>query len=372
MRRAFDRSEHAILRGDVETGEAPEIAAPDRRDLLDEHEEAQEIAPRPGIHPRNPRVGEAGDIGLVGIRHSGGQGGGVPRRDPAPRVLHDGVLPSRKRHERPGRRWIPANAERHAPGRRDRRHRDGGPRFEQAPPGKAPRTFRRESSHRTWGECIRPLAVLHLFGLTGGIASGKSTVAARFRSRGLPIIDADALAREVVAPGTAGAAAVGATFGAQFLDASGAVDRKALGRLVFSDPEARRRLNAITHPRIADLVRDRAGALGDAGEPLACYEAALIVENGTQDLFRPLVVVACPTDVQVARLRARDGLSEGEARARVLAQKPLAEKVAVADHVIDTAGSREATEARVDDVLRALCASAGIDPARYFGSSTSP
>ena len=186
------------------------------------------------------------------------------------------------------------------------------------------------------------------------------------------MIDADELAREVVAPGTAGAAAIGATFGARFLDANGAVDRKALGRLVFSDPEARRRLNAITHPRIAELVRERARALRDAGEPLAGYEAALIVENGTQDLFRPLVVVACPTEVQVARIRARDGLSENEARARVLAQKPLAEKVAVADHVVDAAGSREATDARVDEGLRAICAGAGVDPARYFGSSTSP
>ena len=213
---------------------------------------------------------------------------------------------------------------------------------------------------------------MHLFGLTGGIASGKSTVAARFRSRRLPIVDADALAREVVAPGTDGAAAIAATFGARFFDASGALDRKALGRLVFSDPEARRRLEAITHPRIGELVRERARALDAAGEPLAGYEAALIVENGTQDLFRPLVVVACPTVVQVARLRARDGLSEKEALARVLAQKPLAEKVAVADHVIDTAGTREATDAQVDAVLRAICFAAGVDPARYFGSSTSP
>jgi dephospho-CoA kinase len=213
---------------------------------------------------------------------------------------------------------------------------------------------------------------LHLFGLTGGIASGKSTAAARFRSRGVPVVDADELAREVVAPGTQGAAAIAATFGAHFLDANGALDRKALGRLVFSDPEARRRLNAITHPRIGELVRERARALDAAGEPLACYEAALIVENGTQDLFRPLVVVACPTELQVSRIRARDGISESEARARVLAQKPLAEKVAVADYVVDTAGSREATNARVDEVLRAICAAAGVEAARYFGSSTSP
>ncbi|HSY21217.1 MAG TPA: dephospho-CoA kinase [Polyangiaceae bacterium] len=213
---------------------------------------------------------------------------------------------------------------------------------------------------------------MHLFGLTGGIASGKSTAAARFRFRGVPVVDADELAREVVAPGTEGARAVAAAFGARFFDASGALDRKALGRLVFSDPEARRRLNAITHPRIGELVRERAQALGAAGEPLACYEAALIVENGTQDLFRPLVVVACPTETQVSRIRARDGISESEALARVLAQKPLAEKVAVADYVVDTAGTREATGARVDEVLGAICAGIGVDAARYFGSSISP
>jgi len=222
-----------------------------------------------------------------------------------------------------------------------------------------------EPSHGASGECIRHLPLLHLFGLTGGIASGKSTVAARFRHRGLPVIDADELAREVVVPGAPALAAIAQTFGPHLLDAGGALDRKALGRLVFADPEARRRLNAITHPPIAELVRLRASALAAVSEPLGCYEAALIVENGTQDRFRPLVVVACSTEEQVRRLTVRDGLSEKDARARVLAQKPLAEKVAVADHIVDTSGTKDATAVRIDQVLAAICAYAGVDPTRY-------
>ncbi len=179
------------------------------------------------------------------------------------------------------------------------------------------------------------------------------------------MIDADELAREVVLPGTATLAAIGQTFGAHLIGADGTLDRKALGRIVFADPEARRRLDAITHPPIAELVRVRAIGLAAAGEPLACYEAALIVENGAQDRFRPLVVVACSTEEQVRRICARDRISETDARARVLAQKPLAEKVAVADHVIDTSGRRDDTVAQIDRVLAAICIELAVDPARF-------
>ena len=131
---------------------------------------------------------------------------------------------------------------------------------------------------------------VHLFGLTGGIASGKSTVAARLRALGVPVIDADQLAREVVAPGTDGLREIVDQFGAGVIGASGALDRKALAKLVFADESARRKLNAITHPRIAARARELAEALAGTGEPLACYEAALIVENGLTDALRPLVV----------------------------------------------------------------------------------
>jgi dephospho-CoA kinase len=206
---------------------------------------------------------------------------------------------------------------------------------------------------------------VHLFGLTGGIGSGKSTVAERLRSRGVPVIDADELAREVVAPGTDGLRALVETFGPAVLDASGALDRRALARIAFSDEAMRAKLNAITHPRISALTADRGLALARAGEPLACYEAALLVENGVADAFRPLVVVACPEDVQMARVRARDASSAEEAMARIRAQKPLAEKVAAADYVIDTSGTLEENARRTDEVLARICARLGVDPARY-------
>jgi dephospho-CoA kinase len=206
---------------------------------------------------------------------------------------------------------------------------------------------------------------LHLFGLTGGIASGKSTVAARFRARGVPAIDADALAREVVAPGSEGLRAVVDAFGSGVLGPDGALDRKAVAGIVFSDAAARRQLEAITHPRITRLGMERASELAARGEPLVCYEAALIVENGAADAFRPLVVVACPESVQVARIRARDGASADEALARIRAQKPLAEKVAVADFVIDTSGTLEDGARRADEALAAVCAKVGVDFARY-------
>jgi dephospho-CoA kinase len=207
---------------------------------------------------------------------------------------------------------------------------------------------------------------VHLFGLTGGIASGKSTVAGRFRARGVPIIDADELAREVVEPATPGLQAVVEAFGKGVLAADGSLDRKVLGRLVFSDGEARKRLNAITHPLISRLTVVRAAELSNRGEPLACYEAALIVENGLADAFRPLVVVSCPEATQLARVQARDGGSLEDARARVRSQKPLAEKVAVADFVIDTTGSLEHNAARSDEVLRAICLRVGVDASRYM------
>jgi dephospho-CoA kinase len=206
---------------------------------------------------------------------------------------------------------------------------------------------------------------LHLFGLTGGIASGKSTVAARFRARGVPVIDADALAREVVAPGTDGLRAVVEAFGPGVLAPDGTLDRKAVARIVFADVAARRRLEGITHPRITRLGMERAAEHAARGEPLVCYEAALIVENGVADAFRPLVVVACSEDVQIARVQARDGASREDALARVRAQKPLAEKVAVADFVVDTGGTLEEGTRRADEALSAVCARVGVDFGRY-------
>lgn len=198
-----------------------------------------------------------------------------------------------------------------------------------------------------------------LFGLTGGVASGKSTVARRFAERGLDVIDADQVARDVVEPGTDGLAEVVQAFGEGVLTADGRLDRPALGKVVFGDAEARRRLEGILHPRIALETRRRAADLAEAGKTLACYEAALLVENRMQDVFRPLVVVSLPPELQRARLMARDGASQEEAQRRIDAQLPLAEKVAVADHVIDNVGDLDALRARADEVLDAIRAEVG-------------
>jgi dephospho-CoA kinase len=209
---------------------------------------------------------------------------------------------------------------------------------------------------------------VHIFGLTGGIASGKSTVAARFRAHALPVIDADVLAREVVAPGTEGLREIARVFGASLLSPDGTLDRKALARIVFSDEPSRRRLNAITHSRIMQRMVECAEQLERGGETLACFEAALLVENNLADAFRPLVVVSCEPEVQLARIVARDASSREDALARIRVQRPLAEKVTVADYVIDTNGPVDRSARRSDEVLRAICEKTGIDAKRYFDS----
>lgn len=179
------------------------------------------------------------------------------------------------------------------------------------------------------------------------------------------MIDADALARDAVAVGSAGLAQVVDAFGEEVLTAGGALDRKKLAAIVFVDDAKRKRLNSIVHPIVTALTLEHAARLRDAGEPLGCYEAALIVENGVADMFRPLVVVAAPEDVQVARACARDRATPEEARARIRAQMPLAEKTKVADFVIDNDGTLEDLERKTDAVLAEVCAKVGVDPARY-------
>ncbi len=195
---------------------------------------------------------------------------------------------------------------------------------------------------------------MHVFGLTGGIASGKSTVGRRFARRGVPVVDADELAREVVAPGSDGLRAIVEAFGRGVLKDDGSLDRAALGALVFSAPEKRRVLEAITHPLIARAGQAKMMTLAAEGHGLACYEAALLVEAGTADLFRPLVVVAAPESVQITRTTVRDSVDEATAAARVRAQKPLHEKVAVADHVITNDGSLDELVAAADRTLDAI------------------
>jgi len=194
---------------------------------------------------------------------------------------------------------------------------------------------------------------LRVFGLTGGIGSGKSTVAQLFAARGVPVVDADALAREVVAPGSPAYGDVAAAW-PEVIAPDGTVDRKRLGAIVFGDPAARARLEAITHPRIAAAADARLAALAEEGHRLALYEATLLVESGRWREFDALIVVTASTETQIARATARDGLSRAQAEARVRAQLPTEEKVRVATHVIDNDGTRTGTEAQVEALLAKL------------------
>jgi len=193
-------------------------------------------------------------------------------------------------------------------------------------------------------------------GLTGGIASGKSTVADFFRRLGAAVVDADQVARDVVAAGSEGFDAVIGAFGADMVAPDGTLDRAKLGKLVFEDAEARKRLNAITHPRIAAESRRRIAEEQQSDAPYVVYEAALLVENGMAEAFRPLVVVAVAPERQVARLMARDGSTAEQAQKRIDAQLPLEEKLALADHVIRNDGALPETEQRVREVHEAILA----------------
>ena len=198
-----------------------------------------------------------------------------------------------------------------------------------------------------------------VIGLTGGIACGKSAVAALLAARGVPVVDADRGAREVVAPGSEGLAAVREAFGDAVLAPDGALDRKRLGAVVFGDEGARRRLEALLHPRIAQWSAERFAALAEAGHPFAIYEAALLVENGAYRMFEGLVVVSAAPEVQRARLMARDGIDATEAQARIDAQWPMEKKRAVATEVIDNSGDRAALEAQVAALHERLTARYG-------------
>jgi len=179
---------------------------------------------------------------------------------------------------------------------------------------------------------------MRVIGLTGGIASGKSTAARTLGELGARIVDADQMARDIVAPGQPALAEIVRTFGREVLQPDGALDRKRLGAIIFADAEKRRLLNAITHPRIAMETQARLAKLREENLPVAIYEAALLVENGVHKALDGLIVVACDEATQLARLIGRDGYSEEDARARIAAQAPIADKVAAATWLVDTSG----------------------------------
>ncbi|ABC82454.1 dephospho-CoA kinase [Anaeromyxobacter dehalogenans] len=211
---------------------------------------------------------------------------------------------------------------------------------------------------------------MRVIGLTGGIATGKSTFAALLRARGAPVVDADALARAAVEPGTPALAEIARTFGAEVLRPDGALDRKALGARVFADPGARRRLEAITHPAVRLAMREETARLAAQGHPLAFYDTPLLYEVGLEALLDAVVVVWAPRDVQRERLMRRDGLGGAEADARLAAQLPVDEKAARADFVVENAGAPEALAGKADRLLADLRGGRGrrlpnAPPVRY-------
>ena len=202
-------------------------------------------------------------------------------------------------------------------------------------------------------------------GLTGSIAVGKSFVSSVLAERGCHVLDADATAREVVAPGGEGLRRVVEAFGAGILGADGALDRARLGRVVFADEVKRQLLNSLLHPLIIaaqdEWLRDR-----EREDPVgvAVIDAALMIETGSSRRFDKLIVVHCRDDVQLERLMRRDGLTREDAERRVAAQMPQAEKMRHADFLIDTSGTREETRARVAEVyerLRGLASRSAVE-----------
>ncbi len=194
-----------------------------------------------------------------------------------------------------------------------------------------------------------------LVGLTGGIATGKSTVSHMLRGLGAEIIDADLLAREVVEPGQPAWHEIVGEFGRDVVSPDGTLDRRKLGAIVFADPERRKRLEAITHPAIRAGVQARLHELAARGfAGIVFYDAAILIEAlGHKDMER-MVVVITDEATQAARLRGRDGTDDAQGRRRIASQMPLAEKAKLADYVIDNSGDREATAEQVRRVFAAL------------------
>jgi dephospho-CoA kinase len=193
-------------------------------------------------------------------------------------------------------------------------------------------------------------------GLTGGIASGKSTVVSLLRRRGAIVIDADAIARRLVDPGMPALGEIRKRFGPEFVRADGALDRKRLGELVFADAEARRKLNSLLHPLIFEGIRQQL-ATTDASR-VRIVEAALLVESAPWESgeleLDALIVVASPPELQKQRLAAERAMSEADAAARIAAQVDAEQRTAAADYVIDNRGSLAELEEEVDGVWQQL------------------
>ena len=210
--------------------------------------------------------------------------------------------------------------------------------------------------------CLKPQSIfaisdpVKVIGLTGGIASGKSTVAAILRKLGVPVIDADALSREVIQPGQEAWREILATFGHGIVEEDEKIDRKKLRKIIFDNPERRKELEAIVHPRVRALAEKRIRELGEVGHCAVVYEVPLLFESQLHLWLRPVILVACDVATQRQRLQARDHLTGPEAQRHLDAQLSLEEKRGLADYVIENDGTLEDLEQQIRAVLEKIWA----------------
>jgi dephospho-CoA kinase len=196
---------------------------------------------------------------------------------------------------------------------------------------------------------------MKLIGLTGGVGSGKSTVADMMRELGAQVVDADEAAHAVYEPGSPGFDAVVREFGEEYVD-GGRIDRSRLGELVFRDNDARRRLNAIVHPLVRDWMALRTAEAAERGAEVVVQDVPLLFENGLERLYSTVVLAYAPEDVQVERLVSGRGFTPERARAMIAAQMPIANKRGLAHHVINNSGTREETLTQVRAIWKQLVA----------------
>ena len=191
-------------------------------------------------------------------------------------------------------------------------------------------------------------------GLTGGMASGKSVASKTLRDLGLPIIDADLIAREMVKPNEAGYRDIVDHFGKGILNPDQTINRRRLAKIIFSDPEERERLNFLLHPRIVKEIKRRIENFKEKGEEMVIVDAALLIAAGQLPLVDKLIVVIVSERLQIKRLAQRDHLTEKEARKRIATQMSLSEKMKLADYVVNNSGPVRKTAKRVKEVYNRL------------------
>ena len=195
---------------------------------------------------------------------------------------------------------------------------------------------------------------MSVYGLTGGIGAGKSTVANMFQESGIPVVLADDVGREVASKGSDGLAKIVRSFGPDVLDSNGELDRRKLGTLIFNDPDRRRELEAILHPRVRDQSRELFSQLEQAGNQIVVYESALLYETQRHTEMRGVILVTASEEQRIARVRSRDGSEEEAVRQRIKAQMDDEEKRGLADYIIENNGDLQVLRREVDSLIELL------------------